>query len=119
MHGICNSLGINYYVFLQPTLFYDDSCLSEREKKIFDYLYPQNRGTCFSEGQRVNFKAREDAESFFLEVKEKIRELDYVYDITDIFYGKRKMYKDARHYTNEGHKIIGTKVMSVLKKRLK
>lgn len=113
MSGICKSLNITYYTFLQPTLFGDNSCLNDEEIEMFEFLYPKEDYK-FA-GQSVNCKARRDAEHFFTLVKKEIRDLDFVFDLTEIFKGEAAVYKDARHYTTKGHEIIANRIVEILR----
>ncbi len=116
INGICESLDITYYSFLQPTLFWDNSCLNNDEEEVFNFLYPTHSEENIS-GQSINYKARKDAKCFFENVKSAIKKMDFAYDLTEIFHGETEVYKDARHYTPKGHRILAKKIAAILQRK--
>ena len=111
MHAISSSMGARYFVFLQPTL------------GVGAYRPTDSRDTQLLEESHAVHGAygnyQDAINSLYEGLRRACKELDYCFDLTDLFDGESGVYSDPRHPNRKGNKIqaeaIWPKVKAVLR----
>lgn len=126
MHAVCDSFGINYKAFLQPTL-----CSKKRlhaEDEDLDVMFLDGYGLTKENGKEKWICLRtEGADPYgkiiqnaisFRESAKKIEE-PWFYDLSDLFDGIGGIYIDPCHVRREGNKMIAGKIYEAIQNDLK
>ena len=108
MNAICSIHKVKFFRFLQPTLGYGNYIYDDDDQldKIFKRISLANDN--YHEVGRLNI--------FYDKVISRLNNDKYpfLHDITNIFDGKSKLFKDFRHPNSAGHKIIADKISEVI-----
>ena len=108
MNSICNVYNTKFYRFLQPTLGFGNY--------IYDLSDPYD--TVF---KRINdgndsYHAVERLKTYYSKIINliDIEKCSYIYNLTHIFDGKSRLFKDFRHPNTQGYEIISQNIVEVI-----
>ena len=108
MQSICTSFGARFLKILQPTLGYGN------------YIYDQNdpADRIFSQMSEIqdDYHDVNGLVQFYDKLKASIGNDDYnyIYDLTCLFDGKSRLFKDFRHPNSDGYAIIAKAIASII-----
>lgn len=108
IHAVCNIRNVSQITFLQPSLFNGKKRLSQTEQS-----YQQN--LVYSGVNRILTKDfSKDVKEFWLLAQPDVTELDWLYDLSDIF-GGQDVYFDSCHVNELGNRIIAENIADIVK----
>lgn len=101
MKAICSEFGIRFCAFLQPMIGNKKEKLSRREWELVINGEPD---------------VLERTEAFLLDAKQLLDKLqvEYIYDISDLFDNNDSVYIDGCHVTEEGNYMIADKIFDII-----
>ncbi|MDJ0717787.1 MAG: hypothetical protein QNJ54_26795 [Prochloraceae cyanobacterium] len=99
MHSISKTLGVEYYVFLQPTMGVGDYKYSAGDLAI-----KKNKGARYY--REIN--------EIYDRLRLKCSTLDFCTDLSNVFQGQSNLYRDPRHPNAKGNRIQAEAIFSIL-----
>lgn len=97
IHAICQEFGISFYAFLQPCRDYGNYInTGENGKKTYEENLQENI---------------EKVTQWYKSAQEKIKDLDYITDLTSLFDGKKNIYYDYCHVFEKGNQLIASRIL--------
>jgi|GEM_PF-1366721 len=99
MHSISNTLGIKYYVFLQPTMG-----VGHYEYSAQDLAMKEERNDVYYSSMNELYK----------QLQLKCSNLDFCIDLSNVFQGQSNLYMDPRHPNAEGNGVQAKAIFNVL-----
>ena len=118
MKEISNVMGIEYFVFLQPTMGLEGPQsempkeVNSKDGEMLKVILEDNGG--FKEGYKKGYRnlLNKNYKSF----KKICNSLNYCFDISDIAPPEGNNYSNPRHHNHNGNKIIANEIFKILKK---
>ena len=108
MNFVSEEMGIVFYTFLQPMLFYGNYLIDrELNVKIVEYRKKERFRLMF-----------DHAAKFCEKIKFEMRNMDFMVDFTDIFDGCSKLFVDFVHVNEWGNEIIAEKIYQYIEKNV-
>ena len=95
MHAVCEEFGIPFHAFLQPN------------------AYAGKGGQISFHRELLEDAAAQHYRQLTEEMKELIKDIDYITDITDAMDGNMKWYMDDCHLLEPGNRIIADRILPV------
>ena len=102
--AVTDEFGIHYLVGMQPIMGVGGLDPDERERELLAQLY-------------ANPRYLGELRSFYDEAGQLSEGSDAVVDLTEIFSGESGVYKDARHQTPEGGRILAESIYAEIERR--
>lgn len=111
--AICEEFSIKYVSVLQPN-FFTKKCFMERDQELLAW-----NNMCIENGTLKFFddvfsKLWDENKEFQTNISDKIKNIDYIYDMRSIFDDIDDVYIDILHVCSLGNKIIAKKIYEVL-----
>lgn len=108
IHAVCNARDVCQITFLQPSLFNGKKKMSQTEQS-----YQQN--LVYSGINRILTKElSENVKEFCFCAQSDVNELDWLYDLSEIFCDQ-DVYFDSAHVNDLGNKIIAENIADIVK----
>ena len=108
IHAVCSARNVSQMTFLQPSLFNGKKKLSQTERS-----YQHN--LVYSGVNRILTKDfSENVKEFCLLSQADAGKLDWLYDLSEIFYDQ-DVYFDSCHVNELGNRIIAEKIVDIVK----
>ena len=108
MNSICEMYKIEFHRFLQPTLGYGNYVydLSDPSDKLFKQISEHND----------SYHAVDKLRKYYSRIISETQNNRYpfLHDITDLFDGKSKLFKDFRHPNKIGYEIIAERIVEII-----
>jgi len=95
MHDVLGSQGVNYYVFLQPTMGIEGVQSSPKKDSKDEILFQLLEDTYI-----------EEIRNLYADLKRYCANLNYCFDISNLVPPTGDVYNDPRHHNSRGNKIL-------------
>ena len=118
MNSISKSMGIEYFLFLQPTMGLEgvQSVMpkdpNSNDAVMLKTLLEDNGG--FKEGYQAGY--RDHLNKVYRQFIKKCNEMDFCIDLTSIAPPNGKNYNNPRHHNENGNQLIAEEILRLLKK---
>lgn len=110
MNAIAKALNIEFFCFLQPSLYCNSFGLFESEKQIYDAFYSDRQA-------ETTYTMACD---FYEKVTCLLKDELWFYDMTEVFRSiTESSYLDEIHYTDKGHQVIADYIIRILRERIR
>ena len=105
INEISKSIGVKYYVFLQPTMGLDTNQI------------PKNKGSeDYKIFQKMNDFSKKQINILYSDLKKQCDSLPFCHDISDIATPDGDFYHDPRHHNEKGNKVIAEEIFKIILK---